>query len=346
MSREFTNYDLIAKYLLGEATTEERQELEVWVTSSSENKAEFGAVRQLLETTNFEADNVDVDTDKAWDKLYTRIGNEKRENKVIDIQTKSGKSRIKRYYGIAAVLLGVIIAVSIVFRFLQSPIESTVQLVEISTTEKTIIDTLPDGSIVTLNKNTFISFPTQFANNERRVKLTGEAFFDVEEDPNNPFIIEVGGAEVVVLGTSFNVKAYDINEAIEVVVETGKVQLKSATQMKSVVLEPGDKGIYQKRNSEIYKSENDNAAYAYWRLNKLIFRNTPLKEVVEVVNEHYNTRITYDHEGIGRCKFTATFENDSIETILDILAITFHLEVDKIESEILLSGEGCNNENI
>ena len=83
----------------------------------------------------------------------------------------------------------------------------------------------PDGSIVTLNRNSKLIFPKHFTKNVREVTITGEAFFDVKPNTSKPFIINAGNVQVKVLGTSFNVCAYPGTETVEVVVESGKVQV-------------------------------------------------------------------------------------------------------------------------
>jgi ferric-dicitrate binding protein FerR (iron transport regulator) len=259
------------------------------------------------------------------------------------MEQRSGDSgSYKRYFRIAAAITGAIIAGAALFQIFQNQ-QNTVRFAEVAATTTTITDTLTDGSVVTLNKNSTVLFPVAFAEGERRVTLRGEAFFDVVKDAGKPFIIEAGDVEVKVIGTSFNVKAYEDSEIIEVVVETGIVRVESIGKKESITLEAGSRVVYNKITGAFSKTVSEDAGYSFWRTHKLNFRNTPLKDVVDALNNYYAAGITYENENIGRCRFTATFENDSLSTILEILSMTFQLEVKQGDSGKVLSGTGCED---
>jgi transmembrane sensor len=118
---------------------------------------------------------------------------------------------------------------------------------------------LPDGSVVALNSNSKLVFPKQFKGDTREVTIEGEAFFDVKPNAEKPFIINAGNAQVKVVGTSFNVCAYPETETVEVVVETGKVQVISknnelTARLNEVFLVPGEKGTLFNKSSAFWKN--------------------------------------------------------------------------------------------
>ncbi len=336
MKPESINHDLLAKYLLGETSAEEAKQVEQWLQQSPENQREFNSLKQLLQASDFQA--AAVDTDKAWKNVKAKMDGGAERGRII---TMERRNNFKTYFSVAAAIVALAVA-AVVIRVYQHRVP-VVQYASFTTASQKQTDTLPDGSVVTLNKNTTLTYPVAFADNERRVTLHGEAFFDVVKNSARPFIIEAAGAEIKVLGTSFNVRAYDTAATVEVVVETGTVQLRSAAKNESVTLEPGSKGVYTKTNAALSKSSNDDLNYAFWRSNKLTFRNTPLKEVVDALNNYYAAGISYENENIGRCRFTATFENDSLSAILEILSVTFQLEITQDASGKILSGRGCED---
>lgn len=338
MKPESIHHDLLAKYLLGETSAAEVKQVEQWLQQSPENQREFNSLKQLFQASAFKAAPADVDADKAWKNVKAKMDGGAERGRII---TMERKNNFKTYFSVAAAIVALAVA-AVVIRVYQHRVPA-VQYARFTAASQKQTDTLPDGSVVTLNKNTTLTYPVAFANNERKVTLHGEAFFDVVKDSTRPFIIEAGGAEIKVLGTSFNVRAYDTLATVEVVVETGIVQLRSAAKNESVMLEPGSKGVYTKTNAALSKSSNDDLNYAFWRSNKLTFRNTPLKEVVDALNNYYAAGISYENENIGRCRFTATFEHDSLSAILEILSVTFQLEITQGVSGKILSGRGCED---
>ncbi len=202
---------------------------------------------------------------------------------------------------------------------------------------------LPDGSVVTLNHDTKINYPRKFSGNIREVEIEGEAFFEVQPNPNKPFVIHAGEANIKVLGTSFNVNAYPGNNEIEVVVATGKVQVSKkktetiqsaeTTQLNEVILDPGEKGVFVSLSNELRKSRNDNPNFLSWKTRDLIFNKTSLKEVIEQLNKVYRIQIKTDDPQLDQLLLTARFEDRSLDFILKVIALTHGLDVEK-ENEL------------
>ncbi len=336
--------DLLTRYVLGEASAEEIKQVDAWAKESPDNQKLLEELLQLSDRTAFNAEPAKVDTGKAWSKLKSRM-DQQGKGKVIKMEPVPASTGYRILFRIAAAIIGVFLIAAIVFRFYQSNIDQ-VQFAEVKSGTEKLVQTLPDGSTVTLNQNSSLKYPTTFAENERRVVLTGEAFFDIEKDSLHPFIIEAGEAEIKVLGTSFNVLAYPERENIEVIVETGVVQLSGRNQPKVIKLTAGNKGIFSKATSQLSLLENDEVGYAFWRIKKLEFRNTSLDGVVKALNEYYHADLSFENESIRDCQFTATFQDDSLNTILDILTTTFHLGIEEGDSGKILTGTGCGNETL
>jgi ferric-dicitrate binding protein FerR (iron transport regulator) len=195
---------------------------------------------------------------------------------------------------------------------------------------------------VTLNSNSKLQFPKKFKNNFREVTITGEAFFDVQPNPEKPFVINAGNAQIKVLGTSFNVSAYPENETLEVVVETGTVQVVSTEKLNTletaeILLKPGEKGTFVNSLGTLEKGLNSDPNYLAWKTHNLVFENTPLNEVVHYLNKTYHTDIQLKGKNLNNLVLTAQFEKKPIEFILNVVQITFGLQLEQNNDIYILS---------
>ena len=202
---------------------------------------------------------------------------------------------------------------------------------------------LPDGTKVSLNSDSKLFFPKKFKGGTREVTLEGEAFFDVEPNPTKPFIINAGNAQIKVLGTSFNVNAYPGSDKVEVIVETGKVRVARKTTNTSaigeLILAPGDKGILLYPNGVLQKSKNNDDNFLAWKTHNLIFRETSLGDVIETLEKVYKTDIDIADDEMKKLLLTGQYNDYSLDFILEVIASTLHLEVEKKGNRFFLCKE-------
>jgi len=175
---------------------------------------------------------------------------------------------------------------------------------------------LPDGSRVTLNQHASLSYPNQFTSDSREVELSGDAFFDIEKNTQVPFMIKTDKLIIKVLGTSFYVNAKENAPTIAVVVSSGKVLIE-AGKTKNIIIEKGEKGIFDKTTKVLVKTQNTDPNFISWKTMSLVFDDMPLGDVVKKINETYHTNIIFDNPDPEKCLLSATFENQSLETILE-----------------------------
>lgn len=185
---------------------------------------------------------------------------------------------------------------------------------------------LSDGTRVWLNENSEIGYPVQFAKNERLVTLKGEAFFEVKRDPSRPFIITSGTIKTTVLGTSFNVKAYDDNKP-EVNVRTGKVQVESLKN--TVLLERGDKAVYRPDNLLLQKQKT-NVLEPEWKKVLIYVDGLTLDEVLTKLKTDHQFEVNYLRDDLKNLTIKGTL--DTRQGLYEMLqTIAFALEI-KIRS--------------
>lgn len=198
---------------------------------------------------------------------------------------------------------------------------------------------LSDGTIVYLNSGSKILFPNQFAGKTRRVELSGEAFFDVTTNPDQPFVVHTNALDVKVFGTAFNLKAYPDSKEISATLVHGKIDVESeisGVYRQLASLKPSQRAVYNIDKKDISISEeHDLDKFIAWKDGKLVFSNDPIKELAEKLGIWYNVNVKIGNEGLGAHRFTATFTDEPIEQVLDLLSKSTPLKYKIIKAEKL-----------
>jgi transmembrane sensor len=332
LSSQYIDFEALAGlYLSGNASPEEVELLESLVKSDDQKKKLFYEIKKswnLAATAKSK-----FDTAKAWEKISAQIADNQRDN----VKPLYPKNIIKNAMRIAAAVLILVVGSFVVYYFAKTKEKTLIA-------ENQVVEyVLKDGSTVSLSYNSKLKYPPKFKDDERRVKLEGEAFFEVESLEGQPFIIETFNSEIHVIGTSFWVKSRK-DEAVEVVVYSGKVAMITADK-KRLELTPGIKGVYEPEKEEVMTEENTNPNVISWKTKRIIFEETGLKEVFNVVTSTYGTKISIRDEVLEECKLTATFADRSAEDILLIIKETFNIRYVRSEGVIWVLGEGCEENN-
>ncbi len=175
---------------------------------------------------------------------------------------------------------------------------------------------LSDGTQVWLNAETELSYPAYFTGGERRVSLSGEAYFEVVRDEAHPFYVEARGVEVKVLGTSFNISAYR-EESYRATLVEGKVEIASASRC--IELFPGEQAFAEAGSLEVRRVNVGN--YIGWRSRRFIYEDEVLEEVFRDLERWYDVEINFGKSAIGNLHFTANISRDiPLDEVLDIIA--------------------------
>ncbi len=188
--------------------------------------------------------------------------------------------------------------------------------------------TLADGTKVWLNSETTLEYPTHFSQNRREVTLVGEAFFEVHKDASRPFIVNVKGAAVKVLGTSFNVKAYNEEEAVTTTLVTGRVLLESQhnSARNEMILKPGMQGVIS-AHEDIIVNEVDPLIYSAWKDGEFRFENKPLEEILLSLQRWYDVEVVYENQAMKKKRFTGDLERYAeINTHLEMISLTTNVQ--------------------
>jgi ferric-dicitrate binding protein FerR (iron transport regulator) len=331
------DYEIIVRYFEGNASEEDRQIIEEWASLSDANRLEFDRLQRVWKESGriMPFDPVEVDVQSGWQHLTDRLETAGHWDGATSKSTgKKGTVRqISAYLARAAAVF--------IFIFLAYYLYTTVwmQPEQISVLAVNSIETrdLPDGSIITLNKETEIIYPKKFKKNKREVKLNGEAFFEVDKNPEQPFIVETSAAIIRVLGTSFNVKARESDDYVEVIVDEGLVELAKLDNSASVTLAAGEKGMLDLSANTLEKIEVEDPNELYWKSKTLIFRNTEISVVIETLRVNYDVEIEIPVEKPIKCNITGIFEDYNIDEILERIAENCRLNISKVGDKYIVS---------
>lgn len=256
------------------------------------------------------------------------------------IMANRRKSRYNQLIRYAAFLTIPLLLSSLILGYLYfRGTEDEKQYAEVTATMGTIIRyELPDHSIVWLNSGTTLRYPTVFKKDTRNVELKGEAYFEVEADPERPFYVNTpNGLSVYVYGTKFNVAAYEDDNYIETVLEKGKVNVVTPNQ-ETIVLAPGEQLLYDKQTQKSQKNTVDVYGKVAWKDGKLIFRNASLEEIFKRLERHFNVDIQFNNQQAKEYKYRATFRTETLPQILDYLAKSANMKWKIQNSEQQMDG--------
>jgi len=319
--------ELLVKYMLKEASPSEIEYIEQWIASSEWNSKYFAQFKMIWETSLSAKVESNLDTDTSWAKFKQLT--EEQDLSPIKVVSLPGKGFY--WMKIAAVLIAVCGLSLLLFNYFQSRPEV---MLSMQTKDKGRTDTLSDGSVITLNKHSLLYYPEHFKGAKRLVKLEqGEAFFNIVHDKTKPFIVRVKDLEVLVVGTSFNIKS---KEAMtEVIVETGIVQV---SRKKIVIkLTPKEKLSIDSSTGIYKKGFNSDLFYNYYRSNEMVTNNTPLWRVAEVLSEVYSVEIVIPDKKKAALEMSTTFKNGQLENNLKTICETFNLKVHRQKHKIIIN---------
>jgi len=331
---------LIYKKLKGDISLEEQSQLDVWEGDTAENAQLSKQLEKDWELTEDYTPSVDfdIDVDADFKLLQQRIDKDANliaspadnlriaSQPIGKVVTMSSKKSSTRWIGWAS---AAVIALAVGFWFLnnQNDVLAKTLIAETGYQEKKTV-TLNDGTIVWLNGNSQLTYPSSFSDDNRLVQLTGEAFFDVTKSPDKPFIIKTTKSKVTVLGTSFNVRSRIAENLTEVVVKTGKVRLENSAGDKKVELTPNQKGVHDLSTNTLIEMEENDMNEIAWHSDKLIFMNTPLSEVIIDLERQFEVEITLKDATLNSCEYGATHKiNQGITAILEAIAETYKMDL-------------------
>jgi transmembrane sensor len=340
MSVEETNTDfnhLVSRYLSDEMSPEERSAFQEELGKDQRKQELLNEMQELWDSVGRLSSGENYDLELEWALMKKRLPG----LTSVPGSAKTGKGTVRPLlyytYRIAAVLV-----VGLMLTFAWIYVSHMAGMEKVIADQHPVEVILEDGTEVTVNRHSKLMYRRKFNQTERKVTLSGEAWFHVSRDTTKPFIIDAGVALVEVLGTSFNVNAYKRNPSVEITVESGLVALSAKKDPGDmIVIHPGSGGTYRKSQRELKLIPSPDPNTIFWKTRELIFEGSTLKEVTELLNRIYDVNIVIMNQELASCLITVTFRDQTIDAILNVLEITLDLQVTRMGDEIRLDGEGC-----
>ncbi len=327
---------LIHKNWTGQSTIDEDQQLQDWEQDKAVHQAYADDLSSIWKASAEQIPSFQPDVEASLARFKARINQE--EINQTPAHTLSDDSS-NRWMRIAAAVLIIVVAGFVGNKMMASDEE---MLFVQTTSEETKSIQLVDGSEITLNEESSLSYPAHFKGDIRQVELNGEAFFDIERKPDQPFTILTTHTQITVLGTSFNVRSELDESTTAVNVATGKVQLTSKKTNESIILTKGDEGVYNHRSQILNTSTYPSTNAASWLDGRLTFNKTPLTVVVQDLEYYFDVDIDIENTQLEQCKYTSLFNTPKLMDILELLTTAFDMELEQTQkNSYLLKGGQC-----
>jgi ferric-dicitrate binding protein FerR (iron transport regulator) len=310
---EITDEILIA-FIANELDVDFAAYIKDWIKKDVVNENRYN---ELVKTWEFvgtiQPSPVVVNVDNAWQSVLNKITP---EEKIIPLKRNWRKTIL---WSSAASIL-ILIGIFSILKFTEVENLNVNRLAD----ETGLRDELSDGSIIQLNANSSLSYLSEFEEDERKVAIKGEAFFEITKDEKRPFIVDLQDELYVkVLGTSFNVKSIDGDSITEVYVKTGKVEFGNLEN--KLLLVPGEKGIFNRKTNQFYKETKASTGLSelYWISGEVNFDGVPLNEVIDVLNTLFDadSKVVLACPDRQNLRIVSSLKKDqSIEQILKVIA--------------------------
>lgn len=301
MQEEHDQIDLlISNYLSGEATQEEKDELNRWMAQSPANERLFKESLRIWEKNRpyFSQIEIIADREKIKDQIIKRF-------------SQSGKSVGLNYYLIRiAAMLALPLILGIGWYLDSRQMSNDSQLCEVITPKGQISKcVLSDGTLVWLNASTTLTYNPALKGGTREVNLDGEAYFEVSTNKDKPFIVTTKQVKIKVLGTVFNLKAYSGEDKVEATLEEGSIEFSiDGCPNEPIKVKPGEQVIFDITQKKIIMGKVETYLHMAWKDGKYVFKNADLGTIILELEKLYDVRIHLENDSLRKLHFRGMFE--------------------------------------
>ena len=300
---------IIARVLSGESSSDDILSLSEWLNENEKNRDEFRRLKNYWDADV--AFKHSVAPAFSADKLQQKINVQKRQT----FRRQLWRNAIPL---IAAACLLFIFSTGF---FLYNTNDRTSEYYTLLTDEHKSNFTMEDGTVITLNKNSRLSYSDKYGKDSRNVKLEGEAYFEVAKDAKKPFIVQAGEIDVEVLGTSFNVNSYSSGEFVRTALLNGSVKISGKTIEEPVYLKPNELFEYRKIDRVSSVEDAKAALYADWIKDRLVFDKDYLSDILISMEGRYNMDIECPEKFAASIRLSFTIRNESIEEVMEAMSL-------------------------
>lgn len=314
--------DKLIKFITGNLEESETSEVQAWIRADESNKNEFIRLKNIYALSSEGKHTLHVDDE------YQNL------KKQIDAKPATIKPNLFLQYlkyaaiFVAAALIGYSVSeFRSIFPFFST---ESVPYNEYYAPKGQISEfTLSDGTRIWLNSDTRVHIPENYTPYNRRIFLEGEAYFEVTKDKQHPLYLATKDLDIKVLGTSFNVSAYQTDGNVEVTLIEGAVGIKNITGKHLMKLLPGQQMVYNKATGEKFKYEVDTSPYEAWKNGIMVFKNRSLNFIADRLSRWYNVDIDFADSSLCKFQFTgAILKNKPLSQVLDVITLSASIKYD------------------
>ena len=346
---------LIFRYLRDQLNEEESRELERWRAASEAHELLF---RRLLSSAHWQRSigrfvKNESDTQSEWEIIRQRtVGRDR------------GKRTIRWYRYAAAIFLPLLIASGYFIKLSHTPQEKTLVSVPfipgkshavLELADGTSIDlgetaeyhtlkvprggeytlVLADGSKVFLNAESSLKYPVLFSGDLRKVKLEGEAYFEVKRNPEKPFVVDIGGMQVNVLGTTFGIRAYADEREIRTTLVSGRVNVSAGKQVYE--LKPSEQAVFDKQTEAVKVAAVDTELFVGWKDGRLVFDNCSLERILKDLGRWYSFEVFYATSAAKEIPFSLNIrKHEKFAQVLELMQSTGKIQFEINKNTVIV----------
>lgn len=317
------NYILLAKILSEEASEQEKQVFKTWLNQSAENKkifesyAHFYHQSEIYEIANHQKRPFLVDSNPGfnWRKFIAKASS-------------------------------ILLVMTFSYFVINYPFANPTELSLKSVNQKVIKSNpqgqkskimLPDGSSVWLNSESKIEYFEDFSDSMRLVSLNGEAYFDIVKDSLRPFVVETHGLKARVLGTTFNISAYEDDPNAVVSLIEGKLLVSNNTSQE--VMLPGYQVAHHRAKNDLVSQKVDIEEIALWKDGILVFEQSQFEDIIHQLERWYGVKFETLGQPYSNWRFTGYFDNENLKNVLEVLSFGKNIEYEITGKNVKLSIE-------
>jgi transmembrane sensor len=347
------DWALLARYVAGTCTSDEARRVEAWMRADPSRRQLVEEVRGLWEAAGDAPRRAapEVDVDEGWRRVRADMTTDDEADRPARPDRTRSDARAERrparrrapgwrvgaMAGLLLLIGGLWLAQSL-RPSAEAPTDPTTRTVVTEPGERSRVQ-LADGSSVMLNVDSRLRLPSTFAPERRVVRLTGEAYFEVEADPERPFIVRTENASVTVRGTAFNVRGYPDEKEVQVAVTEGGVSVRperAGAEPAAVELASGEVGWTTAADTTVRTLAADVTPYIGWTEGRLVFEDTPLPKVARRLERWYDLEFRIRDPDIRALRLTATLKSQSVRNVLDVVAASLDIRYQIDQNSVVL----------
>ena len=298
---------IIARVLSGESSSDDILSLSEWLNENEKKRDEFRRLKNYW------------DADVAFKHSVAPALSADKLQQKINVQRRQTARRQLWRNAIPLIAAACLLFIFSTAFFLYNTKDRTSEYYTLLAGEHTSNFTMEDGTVITLNKNSRLSYSDKYGKDNRNVKLEGEAYFEVAKDSGKPFQVEMNGASITVLGTHFNVKADAESDDITATLVEGSIRFEGAKQ--NIVMTPNQQLTFSRSTNKVDVKQIDTDTFTAWKDGLLKYKSIPFTKLIENLKDMYQVEIRIDDERLADPSVTVSGTFDQRQSFDQILKV-------------------------